>query len=239
MSKVKFLPAIALILVRCTSPGQIQLETVKSLAFVYAAPTLDINTGKIVWGTYNIKMHKIGPWRIYEAPGRYMDKSTILYYNYCIFKEGDAMAYKYDSLNALTSTLIQPDTFVKKKSLYPVEPRIGDQKLCGKIDSAGIIIEKYIYTPRPDQSYPDTSYFYFSAAYNHFFYSFFDSLDRARKMKLYRYWFHYKGDDPAEYKEPWPAKDMFWELMEVKAENEQKLLDFMERHKKWLASKKQ
>lgn len=117
-----------------------------------------------------------------------------------IYRRGEAKGILYDSRRIDTLITFDVDSFQRKKTfkdanLYDTS---NDKLVDSKSDGDKLILtEKYVNISKPDESYSDTSYYYFNTKLNDIEYSFSRKADSSKHKKLSKMVFIYNGSSNA------------------------------------------
>jgi hypothetical protein len=129
-------------------------------------------------------------------------------YRYIINKRDSKYGYLYDSVNALKPKRIVIDSFKAVNMLGPFPLyKEGHQVLISSQTNktSPVLIEKRKMNKEPDDTTPDTCFYYYTKRLQHVPYTFVAALDSTRKLKLYKIIFLFnfikKGEHPFDVPE--------------------------------------
>jgi hypothetical protein len=158
-------------------------------------------------------------------------------YNYFIYRKNNSKGIRYNSINELDSNkIISVDSFIKKKGnplgLKSIIENRNDS-LVKKInfESDKTFIEKYVPRAKPNESYCDTITFYYSKLMRPIQFSFSSYLDSLKDAKLYKVCLSSNKMFSKQYSMMMPARDIIYEIREVKAADPDRLKILIEHYK--------
>lgn len=156
-------------------------------------------------------------------------------YKYFIYKANSTTGYKYDSLNALSSRLFSVDSFLAAKAFAKSKlyDKTNDTLIEATTDQkTNVFTEKYIPRVKYDETYPDSSYMYFSdRELKNIEFAFSRYLDSLKNKKLFRVVFIHNPIPKGEYSFDVPRRELIFEMKETQLINSRGIIDFFERVK--------
>jgi hypothetical protein len=168
------------------------------------------------------------------------DPATISYrarqYIYYVFKNGSESGLQYDSLSVSKHKIFNIDSIQRRKvfkgaKLY----NLANDRLTKAVwVSKKILKEEYVSIYKPDETYNDTSYIYFSKdKFKNIDYSLSKEADSLKKMKLVQLNLIYKAvPKGANSKINIPRREMVFKIRETNLEHPDEILALFERFKK-------
>ncbi|MBK7884307.1 MAG: hypothetical protein IPJ81_11305 [Chitinophagaceae bacterium] len=174
----------------------------------------------------SVSIYNYNDYTLYEQPTIYNEfyndeliKDNI-YYQYFIFKKNDKAGYWYDSLSA-------------KKITRSVKLDSYNDSLVSIItNSDSIVEEKYINKIKFDETYCDTTVFYYSKNYKNIGYSLSKELDSLKNSKVFKIRLIYNKYKSAAYGVIMPQREFLFEFKKAEVTNEKAIIDFVNRHVK-------
>lgn len=161
--------------------------------------------------------------------------SSRIAYNYFVYKNSDNFGYRFDSLEAESSQVFSVDSFLEKEaySKFTFYNKTNDTLVASKTNRKGNeLIEKYIPRIKYDETYPDSTFLYFrneKMKYNYF--SFSHYLDSLKNRKLFKIVITFNPIPKGIYSFDVPRRNMIFELKQIRATDEEKLIKFFNRVK--------
>ena len=158
-------------------------------------------------------------------------------YDYFIYKKGDSIGFKYDSLNAKTGHKLLVDSFLYKKGY--LESKLYNNMYNNTTDSLvgsfradnDVLIEKFVTKNKYDETYNDTTYLYYSAKLNNVEFAISKQLDSVKRMKLYKSRFIFNATISDKYLFPLPSRELWFKLEEIPTTNEQEITSIIQKFK--------
>jgi hypothetical protein len=174
----------------------------------------------------------------FDTSGNFMHENIIqegIRNSYFIYQKGDLYGFRYDSITAQTSHRFLVDSFLNKKLSHREETfDVSDDSLVDakKVHGSYDLFEKYIPKIKLDETYPDSSYYYYNRKMNGIDYSFSKTLDQEKNMKLCRIIFVYNPLRSKKYTQELPRREVRLAIEELPVANSKEILAFFERHLK-------
>lgn len=158
-------------------------------------------------------------------------------YVYYVYKNGAETGLEFDSLSAQKPKLINVDSIQKRKTfkeakLYNItHDRLAEAAWMAK---KTILRETYVNVHKPDDSYNDTSYFYFAKnKFDNVAFSLSKEADSLKKMKLVQVNLIYKAiPKGTSNKLDIPRREIVFKIKDAKLHQPDKLLALFEQFKK-------
>ncbi|HKO80954.1 MAG TPA: hypothetical protein VJU78_11190 [Chitinophagaceae bacterium] len=156
-------------------------------------------------------------------------------FSYFIYEKDSVYGLSYDSIDAPNCQRYLVDSFLRTKfsAQEVMFDNTDDSLVLLNTDTINYdLFEKYIPKIKPDETYPDSGYYYYSDKLKGINYSFSKKIDSLKKMKLCKVKFIYnpipKGSNPFET----PRREFQFEIKEIPVANPKEILAFFERHLK-------
>jgi hypothetical protein len=107
---------------------------------------------------------------------------------YIVYHIKNSYGYLYDSINTIKPLRISIDSFQRVKLFkdFPFYTANDIVKASEKNNTVPYLIEKTAPKDKPDDTYPDSSYYYYTKGFKNAAYTFSKQMDSARNMKLYK-----------------------------------------------------
>ncbi len=159
-------------------------------------------------------------------------------FEYFVYKQGDDSGFSgllYDTLTVSAFKKRRLDSFLVNEALRnPVAFNNLDEVLIEHKLSKGYysLIEKSAPKKKIDETYEDTSYFYFSDRLKDIDFSFSPKMDSLKNSKLVKIRFLYNATYSKKYKIRLPRREMFFEIRQVPVINRKEIIDLIEECKK-------
>jgi hypothetical protein len=193
---------------------------------------------EIVTDSFSVLKHN--EYLLYELPyTRSVENETELLsvtvkFNYLLHKKGERYGFFFDSLSSNKPRKTLVDSILSSKIFYSFE--FYNNKNDSLVETCKIenesVVEKYIPKIKYDQSYPDTTYFYYTDKQLNIDYSFSSELENAKKKKIFKVEMFYKSQSYEGFNFKAPERIFSFNLKEVIINNESEILDFFLRTKK-------
>lgn len=154
-------------------------------------------------------------------------------YQYFIYRTGTDQGYLYTSEAESEPAAFNVDSILKKKGMKGVSFYDRNDSLVFTEKQSGpfALLQKYVPRSKPDASFCDTSYMYFSENLRNVRYSFSPELDQKMKMKLAKVVFLYNPGDPAKGSRS-AGRKLLFEIRQVQIKDPAKIITLFERYKK-------
>lgn len=232
---------IFIFLISCRSTSQ--QNRVNKICFYRNIPLVSTQDGVLQNVFDSAAIYNYNDYILYEQPALYtkfynnkLIKDTV-YNQYFIFSKKDSFGYWFDSLTAKKEFNIMSldsfyftHSFLNDMKLYQ---KNNDRKLSSDTLKNGIeVVETYIPKAKIDDSYPDTSIFYFSENLKNIPYSFSKELDSIKQSKIYRTQLIYNEMKSNKYALTIPRREFLFEFKEAEAFDEKKIIEFINRYQK-------
>lgn len=155
--------------------------------------------------------------------------------SYLIFLNNSTNGYMFYNINDTSYEIENVDTFFqnryfKKRSLSANE---NDSLVERKFEKGGeFLVKKFLTKKRYDETYPDSSIYYFKKSFANINYSLSDKMDTVSDMKLSKIRYVYKKESSKNYSFVIPAREILFELQEVVLPNEKEIINFIEQFAK-------
>lgn len=165
--------------------------------------------------TYHIKTDSISQEQI----------MTETRYNYFVYKNG----IWYRSIEQLDSNkILEVDSIVKRVAtplniqsiIYSPNNTLLERR---NLEKGNIVIDKYMPKTKPDETYNDTTLFYYSKAMKPIRFSLSPFLDSLTNAKLYKIQLIYNEAYSEKYSITMPQRDLIYEIKKVNVEDWSKL----------------
>jgi hypothetical protein len=153
--------------------------------------------------------------------------------NYFIFKKTQPTGYLFRDLEDKNPKTENVDSLFKKKyfSGFVLKPSINDS-LIDKKEISDMLVMKFISKKHFDESYPDTTIYLFKKDKNNIDYSISKPIDTLKNLKLSKIRYIYNDEKSKNYSFILPARELNLELFEFKLQNENEIIDFIDRFAK-------
>jgi hypothetical protein len=155
---------------------------------------------------------------------------------YFVYHKDSLYGYHYDSLNGLPQKKQLVDSFLSNNTLTKFGPAynilIED---CVLADSAfdevnQILLEKYTLKIKPDESYNDSLFLYYSRKLNDIdFFSFSKEADSTKKKKLFRVRVIYNANPQSKDQFGRFAKEFTFEFQKIEVSMKKEIMEFLSR----------
>jgi len=156
-------------------------------------------------------------------------------YNYFIYRQGSPKGIWYRSIDYPDSNRLLPvDSILKIKSPPPNLQSLiysSNDTLIETVSLNDIFIEKYIPKIKPDESYNDTTVFYYSKSMSSIKYSLSPFLDSLKNAKLYRLRLAFNETYSQKYSITMPQRDLVYEIVKLEFTNVNKMKLLIQRFK--------
>lgn len=191
------------------------------------------HTVSVYW--YNDYMfYEVSSYFIKSMDNEITSQDTI--YKYFIFKQNEKTGFWYDSLKSdKISKIFSVDSFyldntaLKGLKIYDKE----NDSLISKVQNKNYVLEeKYISKIKPDETYCDTTIFYYSKQLKNINYSFSKELDSLNKSKIFKVRLVYNKGKSNQYGIVMPQRELLFEFKEANVTNEKAIIDFVNRHER-------
>jgi len=159
--------------------------------------------------------------------------SSEIKYKYFIYKANSPTGYKYDSLNSLSNRLFSVDSFLAAKAF--AKSKFYDKENDTLIEATTdqktkVFAEKYIPQIKYDETYPDSSYMYFSDhKLKNIEFTFSKYLDSVKNKKLFKVIFIHNPIPKGKYPFDVPRRNLIFEMKETQLINSTEIINFFER----------
>ena len=163
--------------------------------------------------------------------------SSEIRHKYFLYKANSPTGCKYDSLNALSNRFFSVDSFLAAKAFAKSKfyDKANDTLIEATTDQkTKVFTEKYIPRARYDETYPDSTYMYFSDhQLENVAFSFSKYLDSVKNKKLLKVIFIHNPIPKAKGKSLFdvPRRELIFEMKETQLTNSIEIIDFFERVK--------
>ena len=156
-------------------------------------------------------------------------------FEYFIYNKNELHGVKFKSLDDSIGVKITVDSIVKSKSYsdskFFVHP--GDSLVYKRTYSSGNeIIEKYVPEVKYDETYNDTSFYYYEDKLRNVDFSFSKQMDSAHQLKLVKIRFLYNPTYWEKYKLNVQQRELSFELNESKQIPDKDILNIVEKYEK-------
>ncbi|HMU46933.1 MAG TPA: hypothetical protein PKC72_11220 [Chitinophagaceae bacterium] len=146
-------------------------------------------------------------------------------YHYFVYKKGNNNGIWYKSIEQLDSNkILAVDSIIKRigtpTNLQAIIYSLNDSLLESQsLDNGSILIEKYIPKTKLDDSYNDTTLFYYSKRLKPIQFSLSPFLDSLKNKKLYKLRLAYNEAFSETYSITMPKRDIIYEIREMNVDN--------------------
>lgn len=158
-------------------------------------------------------------------------------YNYFVFRQGSKKGIWYYSLERLDSTKqLTCDSMLKQVGMQTnLQSFLNDpnDSLLERttLQNGNIVMEKYITKTKPDESYNDTTFLYYSKSMKPIDFSISPFLDSITNSKLFKLRLVFNETYSAKYGITMPKRDLVCEIQESKPLHFDKLKPLVQRFK--------
>lgn len=241
--------SLLLIAIFCNNCGNVlQQSKFSKINFYRNIPLVSTENGTLNNILDSAAIYSYEKFIVYEQPALYTSlynnnlvKDTI-YNEYFIFDKTDTIGYWFDSLEAKKeSKIVKLDsfffyhTFLIDMKLFHINNEI---KLTSDNGNDSIFIEKYIPKAKLDESYADTSIYYFSKELKNIEYSFSRVLDSIKESKVCKVRLIYNEIKNSKFLFTIPRREIWFEFRRGVIQDEASLINFINQYKKIRYSKK-
>jgi hypothetical protein len=157
--------------------------------------------------------------------------SVTVKFNYLLHKKGARYGFFFDSLSSNKPRKMLVDSILSSKIFYNFQ--FYDNKNDSLVETCKIenesVVEKYVPKIKYDQSYPDTSYFYYTDKQLNIDYSFSSELENIKKKKIFKAEMLYKSQWYEGFNFKAPERKFSFALKETTVTNEEDILEFLKR----------
>jgi hypothetical protein len=154
--------------------------------------------------------------------------STKIENKYFVYKPGQKSGFKFDSLTAVASAKFSVDSLLQNKSFQSTNFfNSSNDSLLETISRDNFLIEKYIPKVKFDNSYGDTSIYYFDSKLGNIDFSFSKLLDHTKQMKLFK--IEYLYNESLDLKIP--ARKLMFKIEKSKSLTNEDLKDLTQKIK--------
>lgn len=211
-----------------------EVSNIKDSVLIYHLDDLVLYRVAYTYTKYNQNAQK-GNMNIVGDDPKTIDFRETRFKNF-IHRLGESSGFLYDSLDTNSHLTFNVDSFERKKTFkgskfYDITNAKIVQSNFYKDKS--ILVEKYSSVTKPDESYSDTSYYYFNRGLNDILYSFSVEADTIKKMKLNKIRFIYNsvpknGNSKIEI----PMREVVLEIRSFPIKNNKEIASFFEKFKR-------
>lgn len=160
-------------------------------------------------------------------------------FSYFIYKKGAKFGFNYDSIDAKTGRRCSTDSFLRAKFSFTESIfENSNETLINRKTGIPHYDLMEVYTPKIkyDDTYPDSSYYYYLKKLTDIEFSFSHELDSIKKMKLCKVRFVYnpvtKGTSPFAI----PKREFLFQIEELSILNQTEISDLSERFQRSAAA---
>ena len=223
----------------------------RSVAFVYDLQLFDLQELKLRQFSDTLYLYYIGEYLIYQLgvseqieTAELSDEGALInrevlsggkQYGYFITRSDNADGYYYDSLAASGYRKYPVDSFIRARISYQESMfhKKTDSLIEAKPFGPHQILEKYVPKEKPDLTYCDSIYLYFTDEWKDLPYALAPSLDSLRKMKLFRVQLIYNTiPSGTSYPFEVPRREYRFEIFKHRIEKPSDILQLVRQHEK-------
>ena len=156
-----------------------------------------------------------------------------LKYNYFIFKKTESTGYLFRDLYDKNPKIENVDSLFKKQYFTGsvLKPSSNDSLIDTK-EINDMLSMKFFSKKHFDESYPDTTIYLFKKDKNNIDFSISKPIDTLTNLKLSKIRCIYNEEKSKNYSFILPARELYLELFEFKLQNENEIIDFIDRFAK-------
>jgi len=241
--------AMALFLGYCSAIKKNRNQSPRTITVITNYDFVKLDTGEFIHIEDSFKVSYYQDLILYHVPYTYevtklfVKNDTIeeqiisseIRYKYFIYKGNHPVGYKYDSLSALNNQAFSIDSFLTAEAFGKSKffDKANDSLIESTTDQkTKVLTEKYIPRIMYDETYPDSSYMYFSDhLLKNIEFSFSRYLDSVKNKKLFKVIFIHNPIPKGKYPFDVPRRNLIFEMKETQLINSTEIIDFFERVK--------
>ena len=211
-----------------------EVSNIKDSVLIYHLDDLVLYRVAYTYTKYNKNAQK-GNTNIVGDDPKTIDFRETRFKNF-IHRLGDSSGFLYDSLGTNSHLTFNVDSFEKKKTFKGAKfYDITNAKIVQSnfYKDKSILVEKYSNVTKPDESYSDTSYYYFNSGLNDIRYSFSAEADAIKKMKLNKIRFIFnRVPKNSNSQIEIPMREVVLEIRSIRINNNKEIASLFEKFKK-------
>jgi hypothetical protein len=212
-------------------------ESIRAVNFIYQIPILKLN-GELLNLRDSFSIIYFNDFIAYGFP--YLkameDQERIISkevkYHFFVYKKGETQGQYFDSINANLSREVNVDSVLKSKAFLGFNfYDMGNDSLVESIRQLGNneMLEKHIPKIRYDQSYGDTTFYYYSDRFKKIDFSFSKILESVTDLKIFKIRIVYNEQFYKGYSFKFPPREFLFELKEFPILYTEELLSFFKK----------
>ena len=218
----------------CLSQNSKEKENINKFILFYNVPIVKLN-GDLQNITDTLIIYTKNDLSLYALPYNYSiddgNKLTLeeTRFRYFIFRANEPFGYYFDSLYSQNPLKMNVDSLLKEKAFTATNyyDRINDSLIIKIQNQDNIpLIEKYIPKTKHDNSYADTTIFYYSKKLKNLDYSFSKDLEKERTLRISKVQMVFNNYFDKLYNIELPEREFSFELSECLVKNEDEVLSF-------------
>ena len=227
---------------RCKSSQKHIDGKLNSIMVFSSIPLVDLEDGEINVLVDSFYIYNYGDNVLYQIPEIYLPRRTTIdtngnvinrefleseiKFHYWLFKSGDSVGLRFDTLGSNTGTRFDIDSLIDSKTSFKQGISLDSYQLIEKITDPlnNFFSEKYIPKVKSDSS-PDTSTLYFSNDFNDVGFSFAKALDLQKKSKLYKFRIIFNPIPKGKYAFDVPKRELLLEIRKPAIKNAEQILE--------------
>lgn len=210
-----------------------EVSNVKDSVLIYHLDDLVLYRVAYTYTKYNQNAQK-GNTNIVGDDPKTIDFRETRFKNF-IYKLGTSNGFLYDSLGTNSHLTFNVDSFERKKTFKGSKFYVtsNDKIVQSNLSKdKSILVEKYSSITKPDDSFSDTSYYYFNRDLNDINYSFSAEADSIKKMKLNKILFIYNAVPKNSNSQiEIPRREVVLEIKRVSTNDNKEITAFFQRFK--------
>jgi hypothetical protein len=240
---------MVLFLSYCNSVNKNSYKSIKTITIITNLDFVMVDKGELIHVEDSFRVFYYQDLILYQVPQIYevthplVRNDTIeekiisseIRYKYFVYKVTSPFGYKYDSLSARSRQLFSVDSFLSSKAYakFKFYDEANDTLVQTIIDQkTKIVTEKYLPRIKYDETYPDSSYRYFSDyQLKNVEFSFSKYLDSIKNKKLFKVIFIYNPIPKGKYPFDVPRRSLIFEMKKTLFINTTEIIDLFERVK--------
>jgi hypothetical protein len=224
----------SVLFIMCSSESTRRENKIKRIDLIYNIPIVKLS-GELQNVTDSLSIFYHNSFILYRFPYTYSVEnanrieSQERRFKYFIYRNHNPYGYYFDSLNASRYSKMNVDSLLSAKAFASNNfYDMNNDSLVEAIKSRGnfSLIEKYISKTKPDQSYADTTIFYFTDKFKDLKLSFSMELEKIKNLKICKVRIIYKAHFDRVYNIELPNREFVFQLREEPNVNSDEILSF-------------
>lgn len=241
---VAALMIFSVLFVMCSSENTKKENRIKRVDLIYNIPIVKLN-GQLQNLTDSLSIFYYNNIILYRFPYTYSieNMNTIekqeRRFKYFIYQKHERYGYYFDSINTSSYRKMNVDSLLSAKAFASnnfYDKNNDSLVVTIKNDNNYSLVEKYISKKRPNQSYADTTIFYFTHTLKDLELSFSKELENIKKLKIFKLRMIYNAQFDKEYNMELPYREFFFELRDESSLNSDDIISFFKTFEKKFVS---